>query len=179
MATPVADAVAVELSANPREAAAELASLRFDQAPVVDQGHIWGWVLTKRLETATKVSSILRSLEVSAIVSADASIANVLDPLADEGLVFTVGEHGITGFITPSDLDRNAARGQFYLLIAGLEMVLADIVHSIVPEETVIAAMHGELLERWTSACRLPVLKDHLFARSMGPRRVHFDRLWR
>jgi len=27
--------------------------------------------------------------------------------------------------------------------------------------------------------CRLPVLRDHPFARSMGPRRVHFDRLCR
>jgi hypothetical protein len=27
--------------------------------------------------------------------------------------------------------------------------------------------------------CRLPVLRDHLFARSMGPRRVRFDRLER
>jgi hypothetical protein len=38
------------------------------------------------------------------------------------------------------------------LLIAGLEMVLAEIVQSSVPEEAVIAAIHDELLERWTSA---------------------------
>jgi hypothetical protein len=98
------------------------------------------------------VRGVFRPLEKSAIVSADASIADVLDPLGAEGLVFTVDKHGIAGFIAPSDLDRNAARGQFYLLIAGLEMVLADIVQSMVPESKLVAVMHGELLERWTSA---------------------------
>jgi hypothetical protein len=152
ISTPIADAHTVELSANPREAAAELVSLRFDQAPVRNQGHIWGWVLTERLATAAKVKSVLQSLEVSAIVSAEASIADVLDRLGEQGLVFTVDERGIAGFITPSDLDRHAARAQFYLLIAGLEMVLADIVQRTIPEEIVIAAIHDELLERWTSA---------------------------
>jgi hypothetical protein len=35
---------------------------------------------------------------------------------------------------------------------------------------------HREVVRR---QCRLPVLRDHLFARSMGPRRVRFDRLER
>ncbi len=39
---------------------------------------------------------------------------------------------------------------------------------------------HGEWnLAKRIDCCRLPALRDHLFARSMGPRRVHFDRLCR
>jgi hypothetical protein len=152
IATLIAGAVSVDLQANPQEEAAKLVSRRFDQAPVTFQGHISGWVLTENLKNAPKVRGAFQPLEKSAIVSADASIADVLDLLAAEGLVFTVDKHGIAGFIAPSDLDRNVARGQFYLLIASLEMVLADIVQSIVPEERLVALMHGELLERWTSS---------------------------
>ena len=152
VATQLADAQIVDVGADPREAFERLTSLRFDQAPVVRQGHVAGWVRTKDLEHAESVKAQLRTLEQSAVLSADAPISSVIKVLA-QGLVFLVDEHGISGFVTPSDLDKHAARSHFYLLISSMEMLLADIVQLSVREELIVARIRGdELMERWTSA---------------------------
>jgi len=103
-------------------------ALRFDQAPVVDGTHVVGWVVTAHLLNAERVKGVMKPLALSAIVSNEASIADVLQLLAQEGLVFTVGDNGVSGFITPSDLERHAARSHFYLLVAGIEMLITTIV---------------------------------------------------
>lgn len=93
--------------------------------------------------------AVLKRLEISAIVSKEASIADVLQLLAKDGLVFTVDEGGIHGFVTPSDLERHAARSHFYLLIAGIEMLLAQIVRERVGSSSIVARLHGDSQERW------------------------------
>jgi hypothetical protein len=95
---------------------------------------------------------VLHELRDSAIVSEEATISDVLGLLATEGFVFTVGERGLAGFVTPSDLDRHAVRSHFYLLLADLEMALADIVRHDVPEALVVARIGGDSLKRWSSA---------------------------
>ncbi len=155
IATSIGDAVTIELHEEPEQAATRLESRRFDQAPVMNQNHVYGWVRTDRLQAARNVKSVVSSLETSAIVSAEATIADVLDLLAEEGFVFTVNELGIAGFIAPSDLDRHAARGHFYLLIASLEMALANIVQSTTSEEEITARIRDDSLERWMEALAL------------------------
>lgn len=149
ISTPLSSAECVELRRSPTIAYQRLSSLHFDQAPVVDCGHVVGWVLTRNLSAAPTVKAVLKRLEISAIVSKEASVADVLQLLAKDGLVFTVDEGGIQGFVTPSDFERHAARSQFYLLIAGIEMLLAQIVRERVSSSSVVARLQGDSRKRW------------------------------
>lgn len=152
ISTPLGEALAIEVEEDPARAADLLSQHRFDQAPVRHSGHIVGWVLTQSLFGVSSVMSALRPLQDCAIVSTDAPIADVLELLSKEGLVFTVGDLGLSGFVTPSDLDRHAVRSHFYLLVAAVEMALADIVRHAVSEDQVIARIRGDLLNRWRVA---------------------------
>lgn len=152
IATSLGDAVTVDLHDAPSEAAATLRRQRFDQAPVRDGRHIVGWVPTQGLDGATRVGSILRPLRDSAIASTDAPLADVLELLAREDFVFTVGNVGLAGFVTPSDLDRHAARSHFYLLVSDVEMALAEVVRHAVPRDRIIELIRGETLVRWKTA---------------------------
>jgi predicted transcriptional regulator len=64
------------------------------------------------------VDLAMTTLDKSAIVSAESSVASVLQLLRRHNFVFTADKDGLAGFIVPSDLDRHATRSYFYLLVA-------------------------------------------------------------
>jgi hypothetical protein len=57
-----------------------------------------------------------------------------------------------SGFIVHSDLDRHAVRSYLYLLIAGIEMLLAEIVHFSVSEEKIIRSLRSDQKKRFEHA---------------------------
>lgn len=152
IATALDDAFMVQQNDSGAVAHYQLVEQRFDQAPVGFQGHVVGWVATEHLRDASKVKSVMKTLDKCAIVSTEASIAATLQLLGQHGFVFTAGEKGLSGFIAPSDLDRHAARSYFYLLISGIEMILSKIVGSITPVASIINAMSPQMAERYTEA---------------------------
>jgi hypothetical protein len=101
---------------------------RFDQAPMVFQDRVVGWVLARDLPGYQSVASAMTPLDNSAIVSAESSIPSVLHLLGQHNFVFTANKDGLAGFIVPSDLDRHAVRSYFFLLVAGIEMLLSEII---------------------------------------------------
>jgi hypothetical protein len=126
---------------------------RFDQAPVVSEPqHIVGWVAAQQLRDADTVASAMTSLDNSAIVSTESPITHVLQLLGQHGLVFAVGDKGLSGFIVHSDLDRQPARTHFYLLVAGVEILLAEIIRCSLPDNSIIAAMGPGLLKQYEKA---------------------------
>ncbi len=135
IATDIKGAITAGQSELGSTARKRLTEERFDQAPVVFQDRIVGWVLTSRLLEDQAVSTVMTPLDSSAIVSAQSSIPSVLQLLARDNFVFTADTDGLAGFIVPSDLDRHAVRSYFYLLVAGIEMLLSEIVRSETPEE--------------------------------------------
>ena len=149
ISTSIRAAERVALRSSPNDAYQRLSSLRFDQAPVVDRNHVVGWVSTANLVSAERVKGVMKPLDLSAIVSNETSIAGVLQLLGRDGFVFTVGESGINGFITPSDLERHAARSHFYLLITGIEMIITAIVRGAVDARLIVDRLAGESRERW------------------------------
>jgi hypothetical protein len=151
VATPVRDAVGVQWNQDPRQAFQTLTVGRFDQAPVIRQNHVVGWVKTANLETALNLKAVLRPLAESAIVSADAPLADLLDLLGSHEFVFTVDE-GISGFVTPSDLDRHASRSHFYLLISAIEMLLSEVARQTLEEEYVESRIRDGAREAWDTA---------------------------
>lgn len=96
-----------------------------------------GWVPSGRLtRRVARVDDVMVPLSASAIVGEGAPIAEVVELLAVFGFVFVVGRGKLVAFITPSDLDRHASRGHFYLLVARVEMLLARHVSQALDEAT-------------------------------------------
>jgi hypothetical protein len=91
-------------------------------------------------------------LDKSAIVSAESSVASVLQLLGQHDFVFTADKEGLSGFIVPSDLDRHAARSYFYLLVAGIEMLLSEVVGSSISEDDAAAIMKPQMRRRYDQA---------------------------
>lgn len=151
ISTPIKGAVCVQLNDDPDEAVRALVAGRFDQAPVLRQNHVVGWLKTDNLERRRNVKAVLKPLTESPIVSAAAPIADVLDRLGSQEFVFTV-EDDVSGFVTPSDLDRHAARSHFYLLISAIEMLLAEIVRRTFTGEFLSSRIRGDAAEAWVSA---------------------------
>ncbi len=149
ISTSLGEAECVDLHSAAAESYERLSALRFDQAPVVHQRRLVGWVSTANLASVERVKAVMKRLDMSAIVSEEASIADVLQLLATDGLVFTVDQSGICGFVTPSDLERHAARTHFYLLITGIEMLLAQIVREHAAPSAVLDRLSGDSRERW------------------------------
>lgn len=151
VSTSLRGAACVDLKADPVESLAMLDGRRFDQAPVTRQGHVAGWLRTSSLRKTGSVKASLKPLEESAIVSAAASMSQVLELLGGHGFVFTV-DGNLSGFVTPSDLDRHAARSHFYLLISSIEMLLAELVREGCSAEVVEHRIVGSARDTWESA---------------------------
>src|SRR3954447_4310411 len=138
LATPLAEAEAVALAEPSQVARERLMSRGFDQAPVRDRERWVGWASTAALQPDRKIKSSYRALDTSPIAGASASINDVLPHVAKAGFCFTVGRSGLEGFITPSDLDRHAARVHFYVLISAVEMVLSEIIRETMDEADIV-----------------------------------------
>jgi hypothetical protein len=94
----------------------------------------------------------MTTLENCTLVSAEASIATILQLLLKDRFLFTVSQDGLTGFIVHSDMDRHAVRSYLYLLISGIEMLLAEIVKSAVPEGRIVTAIHRNMKKAYKQA---------------------------
>lgn len=124
---PIGSAVAVSASDASGATAEHLTRLHFDQAPVLEDGRVIGLVKTSELLSADPDSSVLvHSLASSYLVNAEAPVSEVLGRLLSVPMLFVVDETGLTGFVTPSDLNKHPARTHFYLLLADLEMTMAE-----------------------------------------------------
>jgi hypothetical protein len=152
IATPIGGAVTVRLEEPARIARQRLVDARFDQAPVMNDRRPVGWVATDALKGHRTVGSAMTTLNYCTLVSAESSIANVLQLLPGKKFLFVVGKQGLSGFIVRSDLDRHAVRSYVYLLIAGIEMLLAEIVKSAIPDDRIIASLHSGEKKRFEQA---------------------------
>ena len=152
IATNIKGAVTVDPGESPVLAHRRLRDQRFDQAPVVAEDRVLGWVKMTELSSGQAIASVMTPLHICPIVSADASIADVLQILAWQDLIFTADKDGLSGFIVRSDLDRHAVRSYFYLLISGVEMLLSELVRSAISEERAVSFIRAGLKDTYESA---------------------------
>jgi hypothetical protein len=126
-------------SVDPKDAAADAAARlrreRFDQAPVVDGDRILGFVLTRHLAQARRVAGAMTPLGSGNVVSADASIGRLMEWIIDPGFLFVLEGRDVTGFIAVSDFNKQPVRGYLYLLLARLEVGLAELVRRRFPDQ--------------------------------------------
>lgn len=136
--TPIENAMSVMSDTGPASALALLRPFDFDQAPVVERdGTIIGFVTTEGLEAATAEHLPIERLVSDCLIAAETPFERVLGRFTSIRMAFVVEGDGITGFITPSDLNKHPARTHFYLLLADLEMTMASVARRALenPEE--------------------------------------------
>jgi hypothetical protein len=71
------------------------------------------------------MSDLVEPLADTHLLSGDSTITEVMRWLAVDPWLFVIDGQGISGVVTPSDLNRQAGRTYFYLLVAGFEIRLA------------------------------------------------------
>lgn len=126
LATPISEALVLSQEDRSDKAADRLEARSFDQAPVLANSRVVGFVLRSELRSVgvSRVAEAVRPLKDSILVSTNASVHTVMQALESEPLVFVVEGRAVTGFVTPSDLNKHIARAHFYLLVADLELAL-------------------------------------------------------
>jgi hypothetical protein len=88
-----------------------------------------GFVLASRIERHhRRVDEALVPLGSGNVVSADASVGDLMDWIIRPGFLFVLEGREVTGFITVHDFNKQPARGHLYLLLARLESDLARLV---------------------------------------------------
>jgi hypothetical protein len=127
--TPLAGATVLRAGWQASRGAKLLADGQFDQAPVFSRKRLVGYALTKDLAAypRRRVRGVAHSIDQDIVLSGASGVGALLLTLRDRAFAFIVGQEGITGFVTPSDLNKQAARAHFYLLIAALEIGVANL----------------------------------------------------
>lgn len=103
----------------------------FDHAPVTDGETVLGHVGREKLAAAPAsvgVGELLEPWSDDAVVDGTTPIGDLLGRLAARPFLFVMENGGVTGFVTISDLNKQPARAYLYLVVAGLEIALADLV---------------------------------------------------
>ena len=104
---------------------------RYDYAPVTSRGTVIGYISRKRLADVppdTDIRDLTHSLAGGAIVSADTPIAQLMEWISSRRILFVLDGRDITGFVTIWDFNKQPSRAYLYLILAGLEIALADLV---------------------------------------------------
>lgn len=143
----------VEVGDDVSNAMAALDKYSFDQAPVTEKGVIVGWILRSDLSPKKTISGTYRVLSQNDLISADAPLNDLLQKLVTQHLVFIVGASGIEGFAVQSDIERHVSRAHLYLLISGLEILIAKILSKDLTEPSaVIPFMSKNSKKHWELA---------------------------
>ena len=140
--TELAVAVAFEETEPTRTARRRLLENNFDQAPVVNGGVPVGYVLRSELERGRgNVGAYVRPILPSALVSSQCPLEDALPWLEVTRFLFVLTDRSVSGFVAPSDLNRQAGRAYFSLSVVALEIELADIVRRLNRQTDVLSLL--------------------------------------
>jgi len=104
---------------------------RYDYAPVTAKGRVVGYISRGQLvraEADKPIRNITRSLAGGTIVSGDTSIGDLMEWIPKQRILFVLEGREVTGFVTVWDFNKQPARTYYYLVLAGLEIAMADLV---------------------------------------------------
>ena len=144
--TPLHHVTGLEVGTSEHDAARALRDLGFDQAPVTRDGFLIGYVFIEDLDATSgaQVDTKLRPLAPEHIVSGESSLGPTLRWLADRRLLFVLDGNTITGLMTPADLNKQAGRTYFFLMVAELELALSELIRSSFPQQSDALEALGE-----------------------------------
>lgn len=144
IATPIATASCIPSTMKSSEARDFLGSLRFDQAPVMRDQRVTGWVRTAHLVGRGFAAGRITPLDECTILARETPVSDTIKAVAAQHLVFLAGPDGISEFVVPSDLDRHAVRCYLYVLVSELEMRMADLADMALSADQMEAALGSE-----------------------------------
>jgi hypothetical protein len=104
---------------------------RWDNVPVTSKGRVVGYARRTQLaraEADQPIRKVTHSLAGGAIVSGDTPIADLMGWIARQRIVFVLEGREVTGIVTIWDFNKQTARAYYYLVLAGLEIALADLI---------------------------------------------------
>jgi hypothetical protein len=109
---------------------AVLSHANFDQAPVIENGVPVGYVRRADLrpDSGDSLAAHTRPILPSSLIAGDSQFEHLLPWLAGQGFLFVLDGREVSGFVVPSDVNKQAGRSYFYLLLAELEICLADLI---------------------------------------------------
>jgi len=120
-----------DLYAKAGNVLAKMKANHWDNAPVTSKGRVVGYVRRTKLvraEADQPIRNITHSLAGGAIISGDTPISEVMGWIAKQRIVFVLEGREISGIVTIWDFNKQPARAYYYLVLAGLEIALADLV---------------------------------------------------
>lgn len=130
------------LSTPARSGLRELQRRNYDQAPVVEDGTPIGFVLAKDLARGRgNVETFTRPILPRALASESSPLEDALPWLDETGFLFLLRGQTISGFVVPSDLNKQAGRSYLYLGLTALELRLADLVRGLSRERDPLGAL--------------------------------------
>lgn len=148
--TPFDRIVGFQVEDQSVSAAALMRERRYDFAPVFDGVELLGRVRLERL-TATVGGNVGRALEPLAgsyMTTAHSTIPEAMRWLEDDPWLLVLDGRRISGLVTPSDLNRQAARAYFYLLLVDFEIRLAEAIRDIFPDQEIALDLLSALARR-------------------------------
>lgn len=103
----------------------------FENIPVTSKGRVVGYVRRSKLQKADPegpIRNVTNSLAGGAIISGDTPISEIMEWIADQRILFVLEGREISGVVSIYDFNKQPARAYYYLVLAGLEIALADLI---------------------------------------------------
>jgi len=149
LATPMAHAFTLTPGDSAPAAAALMHSRQFNFAPVMDSSRVLGIFESTPAPQAGTVDEYMRVLTADVLVSSDMALPELVELLCEQPFVLVLQGHHIAGLITPVDLFSAPARTHFYLRLACTEMLLAQYLRRVHPDQaTAIAQLPASAQNR-------------------------------
>lgn len=104
---------------------------RWENLAVTSKGRVVGYVRRTKLLKADPegpIRNVTNSLAGGAIVSGDTPISELMAYIADQRILFVLEGREISGLVSIWDFNKQPARAYYYLVLAGLEIALADLI---------------------------------------------------
>jgi|BarGraNGADG00212_1021973.scaffolds.fasta_scaffold12520_3 CBS domain-containing protein len=172
--TQIARVVSFDEQAQLVAARDEMSRFGFDHAPVTRGGDICGFVCHSDLAIAAgSLRDQVRPLAASRLIAGDTPLVALMDALTRAAFLFVVEGTHIGGVVTPSDLNKQPGRTYFYMLVAALEMNLAERARAFFPRQDVALALLSDgrrdgIQQRLESEARDDVLSDTVAAMDLA-----------
>lgn len=115
-----------------KKAESDLKDNHFDFGPIRRNGELIGRTSVSELNGKSgAIGDSYQPLSEQYLISSGSSIRSAMAWLDHDRWLLVVEGRRITGLVTPSDLNRQAARAYFYLLVADFEIRLADAIRAV------------------------------------------------
>lgn len=117
-----------------RDVAARVKRFDFDNVPVREDGSVKGVVENmKTLDPDSVVARVMRPLSEDMLIAGAVSLVSFLPKIADRPYRLVVGDSGIRGVVTPSDVVQLPVRLLVFALLAHLEELMRAVIRQTEP----------------------------------------------